>query len=548
MSYCFNPVCPNPENLTHTRFCQACNHQLLLHERYRAVEPLGRGGFGATFLSQDESQPELPLFVVKQLRPVATAPQALKMAKELFEREANTLAKVGVHQQVPSLLDYFSENEEFYLVQQYVEGETLKQEVERRGAFNEVEVRQFLIEVLPVLEFVHQNRVIHRDIKPANLIRAKRDGRLVLIDFGAVKHQVQAGVVSNDASDLSESDRTALTAFAIGTAGFAPPEQMALRPVYASDIYALGMTCLYLLTGRSPKHLAHDPLTGEVIWQDQVVLSPHLDAILKKMLEDSVRQRYRSANEVLRDLDLAPHLQTLAQGLMAQQPSKPAVPTYRSAFRKGNSTTGGHSGSQGNSEGNSGSQTSSGLSQLAMAIRRRRAENATTTNSAGKLTPAVVRPIVIAASARPPVHDAEREARTVRNDYTKGVRNFAGRNLTQAALQAALLSGSILTKACLLQANLRGADLRHCDLGHANLVRADLRDSLLTDAYLSHADLSGADLRGADLRNVYLRNANLRGANLCGANLSGAKLSDEQLAQARTNLFTVRPERKNLLW
>ncbi|HEY9710900.1 MAG TPA: serine/threonine-protein kinase, partial [Oculatellaceae cyanobacterium] len=226
MSYCLNPVCPQPKNPIHVEVCQACGSKLLLRDRYRVSKALGQGGFGATFLAQDESLPGDPCCVIKQLRPTATVSHILPMARELFEREAQTLGRIGNHPQVPRLLDYFEDNHQFYLVQEYISGSTLQQEVKRSGALSEAGVKQFLSEILPLLQYIHSQRVIHRDIKPANIIRREQDRKLVLIDFGAVKNQVNSTTVNT-------SDQTALTNFAIGTPGYAPPEQMALRPVYA---------------------------------------------------------------------------------------------------------------------------------------------------------------------------------------------------------------------------------------------------------------------------------------------------------------------------
>ncbi|PLZ49006.1 serine/threonine protein kinase, partial [Fischerella thermalis WC442] len=259
MSYCVNPNCPNPENLAYSERCQSCGSRLLLRSRYRIVKALGQGGFGATFLASDEALPGEPSCVIKQLRPSGTAPHVLKMARELFEREAVTLGKIGNHPQVPRLLDYFEEREQFYLVQEYISGSTIQQEVKHTGVFTEAGVKQFLSEILPLLQYIHERKVIHRDIKPANIIRRAQDSRLVLIDFGAVTNQVRQAVVN-------QSEHTALTAYAIGTPGFAPPEQMAMRPVYASDIYALGITCIYLLTSKSPKDLDYNPTTGDIMW------------------------------------------------------------------------------------------------------------------------------------------------------------------------------------------------------------------------------------------------------------------------------------------
>ena len=129
MSYCVNPNCPNPENLAYSERCQSCGSRLLLRSRYRVVKALGQGGFGATFLANDEALPGEPSCVIKQLRPSGTAPHVLQMARELFEREAMTLGKIGNHPQVPRLLDYFEEREQFYLVQEYISGSTIQQEV-----------------------------------------------------------------------------------------------------------------------------------------------------------------------------------------------------------------------------------------------------------------------------------------------------------------------------------------------------------------------------------------------------------------------------------
>lgn len=141
MSYCLNPACSNPENLTHAEQCHACGSNLLLRGRYRVIQALGQGGFGATFLAKDEALPASPYCVIKQLRPAATSSHVMQMARDLFEREANTLGKVGNHPQVPRLLDYFEANNEFYLVQEYISGSTLQQEVKRSGPFSEAGVK-----------------------------------------------------------------------------------------------------------------------------------------------------------------------------------------------------------------------------------------------------------------------------------------------------------------------------------------------------------------------------------------------------------------------
>ncbi len=527
MSYCLNPLCSHPENLANTELCQACSAKLLLHDRYRVLHALGQGGFGATFLAKDESLPGQPHCVIKQLRPTATAPHVLQMARELFEREAQTLGRIGNHPQIPRLLDYFAANQEFYLVQEFVSGSTLQQEIKRSGAFSEAGVKQFLSEILPIMQYVHSHQVIHRDIKPANLIRRSQDCKLVLIDFGAVKNQV------NSVTAASLSDQTALTAYAIGTPGFAPPEQMAMRPVYASDLYALGVTCIYLLTGKAPKDLDYDPATGELLWQKQVHVSEHFCSVLKKMLEVSVRHRYQSANEILRALDLEPYLDSLASSM------------NNVAVR-----------ATGTSQESQTQDSNSPAARAAMAIRARKTARLETTNLQTGISnrSMATKPSLTNVKGREPngrtaessgkPHAPKLDAIALQTQYVKGKRDFASHDLSMLSLTKINLSGAVFHQANLQGANLQGANLFNADFGRANLSRATLRDANLSRAYLSNAGLENADLRGADLSHAYLVNANLRGANLCGANLTGAKITEEQIATARTNWLTIRPNGK----
>lgn len=297
-----------------TQLEKLCRSKQLFRDRYRILKILGRGGFGVTYLARDVILPSAPECVIKQLCPKVTNPIILKRAGERFEREAKILGQLGSHAQIPRLLAYFEHESEFFLVQEYVRGATLAREVKTKGPLSEAAVKQFLSEILPVLQYVHQNQVIHRDIKPLNIIRCADDGRLVLIDFGAVKeHLAEAG----------ELTQRATTQF-IGTVGFAPPEQLALRPVYASDIYAIGMTCLYLLTGRPPMEFANDPETAEIMWQEDAKLSPYFTRVLEKMLKPSLCDRYPSVSHVIRALDLEPHVDQLA-GCMTSQTRIPST-------------------------------------------------------------------------------------------------------------------------------------------------------------------------------------------------------------------------------
>jgi serine/threonine-protein kinase len=452
------------------------------------------------------------------------------MARDLFKREAKILGKIGNHPQVPRLLDYFETNQEFFLVQEFINGNTLQQEVRRGGPFSEAGVKQFLSEALPIIQYVHNSGVIHRDIKPANLIRRDEDKKLVLIDFGAVKDKVNP-------VQASTSEQTALTAYAIGTPGYAPPEQMAMRPVYASDLYAVGVTCVYLLTGKSPKELDYDPTTGEMLWREYVQISDHFAGVLQKMLDISVRHRYQDVEAILRDLDLEPYMESLAQNMaFPTTPSRTVSTTNSGPLQDATSGTG-----------------SSPSSRMAAAIRARR-ERSTRTGSVAPGGRTTGRPGMGANTAgRPGVSSGgssggrrggKLTAEQLKLAYGKGQRDFSMRTMPSLDLQKATLTGASFNQAKLPKVNFQGADLSGSNFGRADLTQASLRNANLGRAYLSNANLQGADLRGADLSYASLNQANLRGANLCGADLTGARISDDQLAMARTNWSTVYPNGK----
>ncbi|MGF1460866.1 MAG: pentapeptide repeat-containing protein [Leptolyngbyaceae cyanobacterium] len=537
MSYCTNLDCPKPKNPPRTTHCQACGSSLSLRGRYRALRALGRGGFGATFLARDESLPGHPLCVVKQLRPSAEAQHILDMARDLFQREAKILGKIGNHPQLPRLLDYFENNNEFFLVQEFINGKTLQQEVKQGGPFTEAGVRQFLSEALPLIQYVHESKIIHRDIKPANLIRRDEDKKLVLIDFGAVKDKVAP------AQDTSE--QTALTAYAIGTPGYAPPEQMAMRPVYASDLYAIGVTCIYLLTAKSPKDLDYDPTTGEMMWRNLVHVSDHFAGVLQKLLEISVRHRYQTVEAVLRDLDLEPYMDSLAQNMAFPHPSNGRVDGAGTAEGKNSAyrelRNGGHK-----------DPANSPSSRMAAAIRARR-ERASARSVSGPgasssdryslNSNAKGRNSRMTTGSRSG-GNAKLNADELKQSYQKGRRDFSLLLLQAINLPKAALSDTNFTESKLRKANFQNSDLSNANFGRADLTQASLRGANLGRAYFTNANLQGADLRGADLQYATLSNANLKEANLCGADLTGARISDEQLALARTNWSTVYPNGK----
>jgi tetratricopeptide (TPR) repeat protein len=265
----------------------------VLGGRYKIISHLGGGGFGQTYLAQDYQLPDTPECVVKQFKPLVADASTLAVAGRLFDREARILHKLGCHDQIPRLLAHFEEDNEFYLVQEYIEGNTLAQEIHQSKQLSQAEVIFLLQDILSTLEYVHQQNVIHRDIKPSNLIRRKQDGKIVLIDFGAVKQISQQG--------LNEQGQTGINT-TISTKGYTPFEQLEGYPQFNSDIYALGITAIQALTGIQPKHLQRDFKTGQLLWREQVEVIDEFAAVLDKMVHTNSRERYQSVGEVVNDL------------------------------------------------------------------------------------------------------------------------------------------------------------------------------------------------------------------------------------------------------
>ncbi|BAY22662.1 TPR repeat-containing serine/threonine protein kinase [Calothrix sp. NIES-2100] len=273
--------------------------------RYQIISHLGGGGFGETFVACDTQLPGTPQCVVKKLKPQANDPVTLETARRLFDTEAQVLYKLGTHDRIPQLLAYFEENAEFYLVQEFIEGHDLSQELVTGKTHSQDEVISFLTEILQILEFVHQQKVIHRDINPRNLLRRKQDGKLVLIDFGAVK-QITTQVVTPQAQTKAT--------VAIGTPGYLPGEQAQGNPKFSSDIYAVGIIAIQALTGLPPEQLEKDADSNEIIWQNHAKVSPEFAQILNKMVCYDFRQRYNSATDALQAIKelTKPALKTIA--------------------------------------------------------------------------------------------------------------------------------------------------------------------------------------------------------------------------------------------
>jgi eukaryotic-like serine/threonine-protein kinase len=265
----------------------------ILRNRYKITKILGSGGFGNTYLAQDLDLPNHPQCVVKHLKRNSD-PALLQIVRRLFESEAQVLYRLGNDSdQIPRLFAHFEEQGEFYLVQEFVDGEDLSKEIIAGKRLTEKEVTKLLQEILQVLAVVHQKNIIHRDIKPQNLMRRHQDGKIVLIDFGAVKELNTMMVNSEGETSFRVT---------VGTPGYIPNEQASGQPKLCSDVYALGMLGISALTGLQPDKLPKDPTNGEVIWRKWANVSEKLALVLSKMVSYHFRERYASAGEALQAL------------------------------------------------------------------------------------------------------------------------------------------------------------------------------------------------------------------------------------------------------
>ena len=340
--YCTRSGCPRPQNYfadlddratlktVQQKYCTTCGMPLILAGRYLPLKLLGRGGFGAAFLARDRYTPGMRQCVVKQFKPAydLTSSQ-LEIAQKLFEREAEVLEELGnQHDQIPDLFAFFEltvpslqpgQDKFFYLVQEFIDGKNLEEELQEKGKFSEPQVLEVLWAILKVLKFVHENGSIHRDIKPSNIMR-HRNGKLCLLDFGAVKQATKAvGPMSRGSTGIYSM-------------GFAPPEQMAGGEVYPStDLYALAVTCLILLTGKDVTEL-FDAYSNQWKWRSQASVSDHLADVLDRMLISAPNQRFQSAQEVMAALTASRTTPSPQQLPQAQPPQAQPVGSVRSAF------------------------------------------------------------------------------------------------------------------------------------------------------------------------------------------------------------------------
>ena len=267
----------------------------ILRQRYRIIEQIGGGGFGDTYLAIDLDFPGERKCVVKHLSPKNFAPEAVAIAKRLFKTEAECLSRLGEHDRIPRLYSYFEEEGQFYLVEEFIQGSNLASEFQSGKKWSEAATVDFLQELLEILTFVHQANTIHRDIKPANIMRRERDGRLFLIDFGAVKE-----ILTVD--EKGQTNSTNLTV-GIGSIDYMAPEQAKGKPGKYSDIYAVGMLGIQALTGLTSRDLPQDSdKFRQILDELQINISSQLESVLVKMISLQPQNRFADAAKALEAL------------------------------------------------------------------------------------------------------------------------------------------------------------------------------------------------------------------------------------------------------
>lgn len=276
------------------------NPGTLISNRYFISKLLGQGGFGRTYLAFDHQRFDEPC-VLKEFVPTNTKADFLSKSQELFEREAKVLYQIQ-HPQIPAFQALFTEEDRLFIVQEYIDGKTYWQILydrltEQGKAFSETEVRTWLIDLLPVLSYIHERKIIHRDISLENIMRSNKQYKPILIDFGVVKEKFTQ-LLTVDSLNPHHSLRGSV----VGKIGYSPAEQLRLGHCYpSSDLYALGVCAVVLLTGKMPHLLIDDSLNWQ--WRSQTRVSDSFALILDKMLADLPSDRYQSAKEVLLQLN-----------------------------------------------------------------------------------------------------------------------------------------------------------------------------------------------------------------------------------------------------
>ncbi|BDA67305.1 Serine/Threonine protein kinase [Rivularia sp. IAM M-261] len=275
----------------------------LINKRYLINRTLGQGGFGRTYLATDTQRFDEQC-VLKEFVPATTNAELILKSRELFEREAKVLYQIE-HPHIPKFLAWVTDGERLFIVQEYINGKSYSQIIherltKERKPFSEVEVKEWLLKILPILDYIHNLNIIHRDISLDNIMLPQNQSQPVLIDFGVVKQKFTQLLSANPANN-----NFSLYGSVVGKFGYSPPEQLRLGKCYpSSDIYALAVCAIVLLSGRMPQFLIDDSLEWK--WQSYVKISTSFANTLNKMLAEVPTERYQSAQELILELNVTP--------------------------------------------------------------------------------------------------------------------------------------------------------------------------------------------------------------------------------------------------
>jgi eukaryotic-like serine/threonine-protein kinase len=264
-----------------------------IHSHYKIIKFLGMGRSGLTYLGENLDLPDRPPCLIKKFQCGEDPEMADPLIGKLFEAQACIYQKVGRHPHIPTLLAKFEEDGSRYLVSEYINGDLLSEELATGSIWSQIQVFDFLIDMVDMLDFIHSFKYIHQDINPKNIIRRKNDGRFTSIGFSAVK---DLGSVWHQ---ISKHDDRYIN-ISIGTPGYIPYEQEQNSAQFNSDIYAVGVIAIQALTGEFP--ILKDARTHELKWRDGIKIDLRLMNIIDRMVRPDRRNRYQSAAEVLSDL------------------------------------------------------------------------------------------------------------------------------------------------------------------------------------------------------------------------------------------------------
>ena len=269
----------------------------LLCERYNILQKLQEEGFETVYLAESKDSFVPTKYLIQQFTPQYLSQAQSAAARDLFNQEAAILKNLGNHPQIPSIHDYFENRGQFFVVQEFISGQNFQAELNKAQPYSETEIVEFLYEILPVLQFIHENNYIHRDIKPSHLMRNSVNQKIYLINFYSIKEKINPQNL-----DITGKFMPYLI---VGTQGYIPMEQHLGKPEFCSDLYALGIVIIQALTKIKLNQLDYDD-NNNPVWRHLLPnisnFSPQFLDIIDTMVRCNYQQRYQTARAVITSL------------------------------------------------------------------------------------------------------------------------------------------------------------------------------------------------------------------------------------------------------